>query len=128
MLRSRRTFTKMLGGTAAAAAALGAPRIVRAADPVKAGYIYVGPGEDLGWSHQHDAGRKAVEAALGDKVKTTYVESVKEGPDAERVIRELATSGHGIIFTTSFGFMNPTLKVAKDFPDVKFEHATGYKR
>src|SRR5215470_14485935 len=128
MLRCRRTFTKMLGGTAAAAAALGALRIVRAADPFKAGYIYVGPVEDLGWSHQHDAGRKAVEAALGDKVKTTYVESVKEGPDAERVIRELATSGHGIIFTTSFGFMNPTLKVAKDFPDVKFEHCTGYKR
>src|SRR5215813_12808907 len=128
MLKSRRTFTKMLGGTAAVAAALGAPRIVRAADPFKAGYIYVGPVADFGWSHQHDNGRKAVEEALGDKVKTTYVESVKEGPDAERVIRELASAGHGIIFTTSFGFMNPTLKVAKDFPNVKFEHATGYKR
>src|SRR5262249_49150328 len=108
MLRSRRTFTKMLAGTAAVAAALGAPRMVRAADTFKAGFIYVGPVEDLGWNHQHDAGRKAVEAALGDKVKTTYVESVKEGPDAERVIRELASSGHGIVFTTSFGFMNPT--------------------
>ena len=128
MLKSRRTFTKMLGGTAALAATLGSPRIVRAADPFKAGYIYVGPVADFGWSHQHDNGRKAVEQALGDKVKTTFVESVKEGPDSERVIRELASSGHGIIFTTSFGFMNPTLKVAKDFPDVKFEHATGYKR
>jgi len=118
----------MLGGTVAVAAALGAPRIVRAADPFKAGFIYVGPVADFGWSHQHDNGRKAVEEALGDKVKTTYVESVKEGPDAERVIRELAAAGHGIIFTTSFGFMNPTLKVAKDFPNVKFEHATGYKR
>jgi basic membrane protein A len=128
MLKSRRTFTKMLGGTAALAATIGSPRIVRAADPFKAGYIYVGPVADFGWSHQHDNGRKAVEEALGDKVKTTFVESVKEGPDSERVIRELASSGHGIIFTTSFGFMNPTLKVAKDFPDVKFEHATGYKR
>ena len=128
MLKSRRTFTKMLGGTAALAATIGSPRIVRAADPFKAGYIYVGPVADFGWSHQHDNGRKAVEEALGDKVKTTYVESVKEGPDAERVIRELASAGHGIIFTTSFGFMNPTLKVAKDFPNVKFEHATGYKR
>jgi simple sugar transport system substrate-binding protein len=118
----------MLGGTAAVAAAIGSPRIVRAAEPFKAGYIYVGPVADFGWSHQHDNGRKAVEEALGDKVKTTYVESVKEGPDAERVIRELASAGHGIIFTTSFGFMNPTLKVAKDFPNVKFEHATGYKR
>src|SRR5215813_15107535 len=129
MLKSRRTFTKMLGGTAAAAAVLGRPFIVRAADPFKAGFIYVGPVADFGWTHQHDTARKAMEEAIGtDKVKTTYVESVKEGPDAERVIRELATAGHGIIFTTSFGFMNPTLKVAKDFPNVKFEHATGYKR
>jgi basic membrane protein A len=128
MLKSRRTFAKMLGGTAALAATIGSPRIVRAADPFKVGYIYVGPVADFGWSHQHDNGRKAVEEAFGDKVKTTYVESVKEGPDAERVIRELASSGHGLIFTTSFGFMNPTLKVAAAFPDVKFEHATGYKR
>jgi len=128
MLKSRRTFNKMLGGTAALAATLGRPYLVRAADPLKAGFIYVGPVADFGWTHQHDNARKEVEAALGDKVKTTYVESVKEGPDAERVIRELASAGHGIIFTTSFGFMNPTLKVAKDFPAVKFEHATGYKR
>src|SRR5207244_12923066 len=89
---------------------------------------YVGPVEDLGWTHQHDVGRKAAEQALGAAIKTTYVENVKEGPDAERVVRELASSGHGIVFTTSFGYMNPTLKVAKDFPKVKFEHATGYKR
>jgi basic membrane protein A len=128
MHKSRRTFTKLLGATVASTAMLGRVRLARAADPFKAGFVYVGPVEDFGWTHQHDVGRKAVEAALGDKVKTTYVESVKEGPDSERVIRELAASGHGIVFTTSFGFMNPTLKVAKEFPDVKFEHATGYKR
>jgi len=92
----------------------------------KVGFIYVGPIGDHGWSYQHDQGRLAVEKALG--VKTSYVESVPEGADAERVIRQLATSGHDIIFTTSFGFMNPTLKVAKQFKKVKFEHATGYKR
>ena len=64
---------------------------------------------------------------FGDKVKTTYVENVAEGPDAERVIRQLASSGHGLIFTTSFGFMNPTVRVARQFPKVKFEHATGYQ-
>lgn len=92
----------------------------------KAGFIYVGPIGDHGWSYQHDQGRLAVEKELG--VKTSYVESVPEGADAERVIRQLASSGHDIIFTTSFGFMNPTIKVAKQFPNVKFEHATGYKR
>ena len=100
----------------------------RAEDPMKVGFVYVGPVGDHGWSYQHDQGRKAIEAHFGDKVKTTFVESVKEGPDAERVIRQLAASGHKLIFTTSFGFMNATLKVAKKFPNVKFEHATGYKR
>ena len=99
-----------------------------AAAQTKVGFIYVGPIGDHGYSYQHDQGRLAVEKALGDKVKTSYVESVPEGADAERVIRQLATSGNDIIFTTSFGFMNPTLKVAKNFPKVKFEHATGYKR
>ncbi len=98
------------------------------AEPFKVGFVYVGPVGDHGWTYRHNEGRKAVEAAFGDKVKTTYVESVKEGADAERVIRQLAAAGHGIIFTTSFGYMNPTLKVAKQFPNVKFEHATGYKR
>src|SRR5262249_48320462 len=135
----RRTFNKLLGaGVAAAAlgkAGLGRPPaplaragLGRAADTYAAGFIYVGPVADYGFSHQHDLGRQAAQKALGDKVKTTYVESVKEGPDAERVIREMATAGNGIIFTTSFGFMNPTIKVAKQFPKVKFEHATGYKR
>ena len=94
----------------------------------KVGFIYVGPVGDHGWTYRHDIGRQAVEKALGDKVKTTYVESVKEGPDAERVIRQMAADGHKLIFTTSFGYMNPTLKVAKAFPNVKFEHATGFKR
>lgn len=92
----------------------------------KAGFVYVGPIGDHGWSYQHEQGRLAVEKELG--IKTSYVENVPEGADAERVIRQLASSGHDIIFTTSFGFMNPTLKVAKMFPKVKFEHATGYKR
>jgi len=100
----------------------------QAQDPVKVGFVYVGPVGDHGWTYRHDIGRQAVDEAFGDKVETTYVESVKEGPDAERVIRQLATSGHDLIFTTSFGFMNPTLKVAKRFPKVRFEHATGYKR
>jgi len=91
----------------------------------KVGFVYVGPTGDHGWTYQHDEGRKAVEAA---GIKTTYVESVPEGADAERVIRQLAQSGHDLIFTTSFGYMDPTNKVAKDFPNVKFEHATGYKR
>ncbi|MEM8752131.1 MAG: BMP family ABC transporter substrate-binding protein [Pseudomonadota bacterium] len=97
-------------------------------EPLKVGFVYVGPTGDFGWTYEHDIGRKAIEEALGDKVETTYVENVAEGPDAERVIRQMAQSGHGLIFTTSFGFMNPTLKVAKQFPDVKFEHATGFKR
>ena len=92
----------------------------------KVGFVYVGPIGDHGYSYQHDQGRLAVEKELG--VKTTYVESVQEGADAERVIRQLAAAGNDIIFTTSFGFMNPTLKVAKQFKNVKFEHATGYKR
>jgi simple sugar transport system substrate-binding protein len=93
----------------------------------KVAFVYVAPVMDTGWVHQHDEGRKAVEAAFGAKVKTTYVENVPEGPDAERVIRDLAQQGHKLIFTPSFGYMEPTLKVAKDFPDVKFESITGYK-
>ena len=105
------------------------PRVAGAADPFKVGFIYVAPIGDAGWTFQHDLGRKALEASLGAAVKTTYVENVpEEGADAERVIRKLATEGHKLIFTTSFGFMEPTLKVAKQFPKVKFEHCTGYKR
>lgn len=98
-----------------------------APEPLKVGFVYVTPITEAGWVRQHEEGRKAVEAALGGKVKTTYVENVPEGPDAERVIRDLAQQGHKLIFTPSFGYMEPTLKVAKDFPDVKFESITGYK-
>src|ERR1035437_2218911 len=95
--------------------------------PLKIGFVYVTPLSDVGWVHQHDDGRKAVQAALGARVKTTYVENVAEGPDAERVIRDLAATGHKLIFTPSFGYMEPTLTVAQEFPDVKFESITGYK-
>jgi basic membrane protein A and related proteins len=95
--------------------------------PLKIGFVYVAPLMDAGWVHQHDEGRKAVEAALGSNVKTSYVENVAEGADSERVIRDLAQQGHKLIFTPSFGYMEPTLAVAKDFPDVKFESITGYK-
>ena len=98
-----------------------------AKEPLKIGFVYVAPLTDAGWVRQHDEGRKAVESALGGKVKTSFVENVAEGPDAERVIRDLAASGHSLIFTPSFGYMEPTLKVAKDFPRVKFESITGYK-
>ena len=96
-------------------------------EPLKAAWVYVGPVGDAGWTFAHDNGRKAVEREFGDKVVTTYVEKVPEGADAERVIRDLAQQGNKIIFATSFGFMEPMVKVAAEFPDVKFEHATGYK-
>ena len=111
----------------AAAVTLGST-VAMAADPLKVGFVYVGPTGDAGWTFAHDEGRQYLEEKLGDKIKTTYVESVAEGPDAERVIRQLASKGNDLIFTTSFGYMNPTLKVAKRFPKVKFEHATGYKQ
>jgi simple sugar transport system substrate-binding protein len=95
-------------------------------DPVKVAWVYIGPVGDAGWTFMHDQGRKAVEAALGDKVKTTFVEKVAYG-DGERVFRDLASQGHKLIFATSFGYMDAMLKVAGEFPDVKFEHATGYK-
>lgn len=99
-----------------------------AQDKVKAGFIYVGPVGDGGWTYEHDQGRKAVEAELGDAVETVYQESVPEGADAERAITQMALSGADIIFTTSFGYMDPTMNVAAKFPEVKFEHATGFKR
>ena len=95
--------------------------------PVKAAFVYVTPVFEAGWTHQHDEGRKAVEKALGSAVKTTVVANVAEGADSERVVRDLAQQGHDVIFTTSFGYMEPTLKVAKEFPNVKFESITGYK-
>ena len=97
------------------------------AQPLKAGFVYVTPITEAGWTRQHEEGRKAVDKALRASVKTTFVENVPEGADAERVIRDLAREGHTIIFTPSFGYMEPTLKVAQEFPDVKFESITGYK-
>ncbi len=114
--------------TAALALSLGAPAFAESHEPVTAGFIYVGPIGDGGWTYEHDKGRLAVEAEYGDKVKTIYQESVPEGADAERAITQMALSGADIIFTTSFGYMDPTIAVAEKFPDVKFEHATGYKR
>ena len=106
-----------------------APVVAPAAgeQPVKVGFVYVSPVGDAGWTSQHDSGRRQMEEALGGKVTTKFVESVPEGADAERVIRELAQSGYSPIFTTSFGYMNPTIKVAEQFPQTKFDHATGYK-
>ena len=118
----------ILAAVFSAAAMLASATGASAADKVKVGFIYVGPIGDHGWSYQHHEGLKAIEKEFGDKVETTFVENVSEGPDAERVIQQLAAGGSNIIFTTSFGFMNPTLKVAKRFPNVKFEHATGFKR
>jgi len=97
-------------------------------EKLKVGFVYVGPIGDHGWTYQHHDGLLAVEEEFGDRVETVYVENIAEGPDAERAITRLARQGAGLIFTTSFGFMDPTVKVAARFPDVKFEHATGYKR
>ncbi|WP_404927289.1 BMP family ABC transporter substrate-binding protein [Mesorhizobium sp. ORM16] len=98
-----------------------------AADKLKACWVYTGPIGDFGYSYQHDQGRLEVEKALGDKVETAYLENVSEGPDADRAFERLAREGCKIIFGTSFGFMDAEVKVAKKFPKVMFEHATGYK-
>src|SRR5689334_14377894 len=118
---------KFLTSAAALALALGiSAGSASAQDKLKACWVYVGAIGDFGWTHQHNEGRLAVEKELGDKVQTIFVENVAEA-DSERAIERLARDGCAIIFTTSFGFMEPTLKVAKKFPDVKFEHATGFK-
>lgn len=98
-----------------------------AAGPLNIAFAYVGPVGDGGWSFAHDQARKALEKEFGDKIKTTYVESVPEGADAERVLRDMVGQGNKLIFGTTFGYMEPMLKVAADAKDVKFEHATGYK-
>ncbi|MFZ4530048.1 MAG: BMP family ABC transporter substrate-binding protein [Undibacterium curvum] len=111
----------------AASAASGAAA-ANSAEALKVAFIYVGPVGDAGWTYAHDAARKQVEAQYGEKVKTTFVENVPESAaDAERVIRDLASQGNKLIFGTTFGYMEAMVKVAKDFPDVKFEHATGFK-
>ncbi len=96
-------------------------------EPLKVAFAYVGPVGDGGWTYAHDNGRKAVEKEFGDKVVTSFVEKVPESADAERVIRDMASQGNKLIFGTTFGYMDPMLKVAADTPGVKFEHATGYK-
>ena len=98
------------------------------AHQTKVGFVYVGPVGDGGWTYEHNQARVAVEAEFGDAVETVFVESVPEGPDAERVMSQMALGGADLIFTTSFGYMDPTINVAAKFPDVKFEHATGFKR
>ncbi len=112
---------------AVAAAALAAPAMAQD-DPFKVGFVYVGPVGDGGWTYEHEQGRLAVEAEFGDAVETVFQENVPEGADAERVMTQMALSGADLIFTTSFGFMDATVNVAEKFPDVLFEHATGYKR
>ena len=137
---SKRSIIKMVALTAVAAAALvgcgkkeeapkaAAPAAAPAkADPLKIAFAYVGPVGDGGWTFAHDNGRKEVEKAFGDKVVTSFVEKVPESADAERVIRDMAAQGNKLIFGTTFGYMEPMLKVAADNKEVKFEHATGYK-
>jgi basic membrane protein A len=100
----------------------------RAEDKLKVGFVYLGPVGDLGWTFQHDVGRKKMMDTLGDRVDTTYLENVPESADAERSLEQLARSGHQLIFATSFGYMEQTLRVAEKYPKVHFEHSTGYKR
>lgn len=123
------------GRLAALFAAIAAPLFLlqplaaqaQARPALKVAFVYVSPVGDAGWTYQHDLGRREMEKALGDKVKTAYVESVAEGPDSERVMRDLVAQGHGLVFATSFGYLEPALRVAADFPQAKFEHAGGYK-
>ena len=119
---------KSLLALAAGLLLAGSVSAASAADKLKVGFIYLGPVGDLGWTYQHEQGRLALVKELGDKIETTTLENVPEGPDAERAIEQLVRAGNKLIFTTSFGYMDPTLKVAKKYPNVHFEHATGYKR
>jgi len=120
---------KFMMAAAALGLAIGAALTGAAAqDKLKIGFIYVGPVGDMGWSYQHEVGRRAIEEAFKGKIDTSFLENVNEGPDAERSIEQLARSGHKLIYTTSFGFMDATAKVAKKYPNLMFEHATGYKR
>jgi len=119
------SFKSILTG---AVLALGLSTAAFAEEKLKVGFIYVGPTGDFGWTYQHDQGRKTIEEALGDKVETTFVESVPEGADAERVLTQMALSGTKLIYATSFGYMDAVQNVAAKFPDVRFEHATGYKQ
>lgn len=111
----------------ASAPVASAPPEVKPPGPLKVAFAYVGPVGDAGWTYAHDHARKDVQAAFGDKITTTFVESVPEGADAERVLRDMVNQGNGLIFGTTFGYMEPMLRVAADAKTVKFEHATGYK-
>jgi basic membrane protein A len=117
-----------LAATAVAMTAAASVFGAHAAEKLKVGFIYLGPIGDLGWTYQHELARQAMVKEFGDKVETTFLENVSEGPDSERSIEQLARAGNKLIFTTSFGYMEPTLKVARKYPNVHFEHATGYKR
>ncbi|HVE53590.1 MAG TPA: BMP family ABC transporter substrate-binding protein [Ramlibacter sp.] len=118
---------KNLAAIAMAASLFHFPAHAQKSEPLKVGFVHVAPVSEAGWVRQHEDGRLAVQQAFAGRVQTSRVENVAEGPDAERVIRDLAATGHKLIFTPSFGYMEPTLKVAKEFPDVKFESVTGYK-
>src|SRR3954470_1206854 len=124
----RLMMKKSLLALAAGLLLAGSVSAASAADKLKVGFIYLGPVGDLGWTYQHELARQALVKELGDKIETTFLENVPEGPDAERSIEQLVRAGNKLIFTTSFGYMDPTLKVAKKYPNVHFEHATGYKR
>lgn len=130
MLTRRRL---LIAGFSAGTLAALVPALARADNvkpslPLKIGFVYVSPIGEAGWTYQHDLGRRAIEAAFGDKVQVRYAENVPEGADAERVIRDFAADGAGLVFTTTFGYMNPTIRIARQFPRVVFEHATGYKQ
>ncbi len=141
-LQSKRSLIRLAGWSslAAAAALVGCGKKDEAptaaapasaapakAEPLKIAFAYVGPVGDGGWTFAHDNARKALEKEFGDKIVTSFVEKVPEAADAERVFRDMAGQGNKLIFGTTFGYMEPMLKVAADLPDVKFEHATGYK-
>ena len=127
-MSNRRDFIKVASGMSVALL-FGANLLgqAQAAEPLKVGFVYISPIGDAGWTYQHDQGRLQMEKALGAQVQTKYIENVPEGADAERVIRELASSGYKLIYATSFGYMNFVQRVAKQYPDVTFMHATGYK-
>ncbi len=131
MIRPGKILTRAATTALAALVAMAGTLVstaARAQEPLKVGFVYVSPIGDAGWTYQHEIARQKMMEALGARVESKYIESVPEGAEAERVIRDLASSGHKLIFTTSFGYMNPTIKVAKAFPQTTFEHATGYKR
>lgn len=123
-----RISRQLLSAALAAALAITGTTPALAAEPLKVGFVYVSPVGDAGWTFQHETGRRQMQEALEGKVESKFIESVPEGGEAERVIRQFAADGYELVFTTSFGYMNPTVKVARRFPEVTFEHATGYKR